>query len=110
MLTQRNMKRLLALSTIEDMGFLLLGVTRPPNSGCAAQSSEPRSTPGQGAALHLHQRPGSRWRSSRTDARGLATRYPVSAAGFLAGMLAMLGIPPLLGFAGRWRLYQTALE
>jgi formate hydrogenlyase subunit 3/multisubunit Na+/H+ antiporter MnhD subunit len=23
-------------------------------------------------------------------------------------MLAMLGVPPLLGFAGRWRLYQTA--
>ncbi len=36
------------------------------------------------------------------DARGLASRYPVSAAGFFAGMLAMLGIPPLLGFAGRW--------
>jgi multicomponent Na+:H+ antiporter subunit D len=25
-------------------------------------------------------------------------------------MLAMLGVPPLLGFAGRWRLYQTAAE
>jgi formate hydrogenlyase subunit 3/multisubunit Na+/H+ antiporter MnhD subunit len=44
------------------------------------------------------------------DTRGLASRYPVSAAGFLAGSLAMLGVPPLLGFAGRWRLYQTAIE
>jgi multicomponent Na+:H+ antiporter subunit D len=34
----------------------------------------------------------------------------VSAAGFLVGMLAMLGVPPLLGFAGRWRLYQTAAQ
>jgi multicomponent Na+:H+ antiporter subunit D len=40
----------------------------------------------------------------------MASRYPVSASGFLAGMLAMLGVPPLLGFAGRWRLYQTAAE
>ena len=25
-------------------------------------------------------------------------------------MLAMLGVPPTLGFVGRWRLYQSALE
>ena len=25
-------------------------------------------------------------------------------------MLAMLGIPPTLGFIGRWRLYETALQ
>ena len=41
---------------------------------------------------------------------GLAVRYPVAAFGFLFGMLAMLGIPPTLGFIGRWRLYETALQ
>jgi multicomponent Na+:H+ antiporter subunit D len=41
---------------------------------------------------------------------GLAIRYPVAAFGFLFGMLAMLGIPPTLGFIGRWRLYDTALQ
>ena len=41
---------------------------------------------------------------------GLITRYPVSAFGFLFGMLAMLGIPPTLGFIGRWRLYETAVQ
>ena len=41
---------------------------------------------------------------------GLLTRYPVAAFGFLFGMLAMLGIPPTLGFIGRWRLYETALQ
>jgi formate hydrogenlyase subunit 3/multisubunit Na+/H+ antiporter MnhD subunit len=25
-------------------------------------------------------------------------------------MLAMLGIPPLMGYLGRWRLYETALQ
>jgi multicomponent Na+:H+ antiporter subunit D len=39
---------------------------------------------------------------------GLAARYPLCAAGFLAGMLAVLGVPPTLGFAGRWRLYLAA--
>ncbi len=41
---------------------------------------------------------------------GLAARYPVSAAAFLAGMLAVLGVPPTLGFAGRWRLFLAAGE
>ena len=40
----------------------------------------------------------------------LASRYPVSAFGFLFGMLAMLGVPPLLGFLGRWRLYDAAMQ
>jgi NADH:ubiquinone oxidoreductase subunit 2 (subunit N) len=34
----------------------------------------------------------------------------VSAAGFLIGMLAVLGIPPTIGFAGRWRIYETAAQ
>jgi multicomponent Na+:H+ antiporter subunit D len=41
---------------------------------------------------------------------GLATRYPVATFGFLFGMLAMLGVPPTLGYIGRWRLYETAVQ
>ena len=44
------------------------------------------------------------------DSTGLAKRYPVAAFGFLFGMLAMLGIPPSMGYLGRWRLYETALQ
>ncbi|HET6439001.1 MAG TPA: hypothetical protein VFG59_13115, partial [Anaeromyxobacter sp.] len=28
--------------------------------------------------------------------------------GFLVGMLAVLGVPPTLGFSGRWRLFEAA--
>ena len=44
------------------------------------------------------------------ESRGLASRYPLSATAFVFGMLAMLGVPPTLGFAGRWRLYETAAQ
>jgi multicomponent Na+:H+ antiporter subunit D len=44
------------------------------------------------------------------EPKGLAARYPVAAFGFLFGMLAMLGIPPTMGFLGRWRLYETAVQ
>ena len=111
MLTQRSLKRLLVLSTVEDVGFLLLGLashdalwdatahclppppTRSPRR-CSSSASAVLKPPAH----------------SKNESTGLATRYPVSAFGFLFGMLAMLGVPPLLGFIGRWRLYETALQ
>jgi multicomponent Na+:H+ antiporter subunit D len=44
------------------------------------------------------------------EPKGLVTRYPVATFGFLFGMLAMLGIPPTMGYIGRWRLYETAVQ
>ena len=109
MIAEANIKRLLALSTIEDLGFLTLGVVCASQLGmrgallgavCHALAKTllfiAVSTPESDGALD-------------GPVRGLATRYPFSAAGFLAGALAMLGVPPMLGFAGRWRLYQSAL-
>jgi multicomponent Na+:H+ antiporter subunit A len=110
MLTQRNMKRLLALSTIEDMGFLLLGVVSATELGARGAIFAATVHALAKALLFISLSAPEADGALTSDARGLATRYPVSAAGFLAGMLAMLGIPPLLGFAGRWRLYQTAAE
>jgi multicomponent Na+:H+ antiporter subunit A len=108
MLTQRNLKRLLALSTIEDMGFLLLGITSATELGmCGALLAATVHALAK-ALLFISLSAPEADGALTDDARGLAIRYPVSAAGFLVGMLAMLGVPPLLGFAGRWRLYQTA--
>jgi multicomponent Na+:H+ antiporter subunit D len=110
MLTQRNIKRLLALSTIEDMGFLLLGVTVASELGLRGALIGATVHALAKALLFISISAPEADGKLTEDARGLASRYPVSAAGFLAGMLAMLGVPPLLGFAGRWRLYQTAAE
>jgi multicomponent Na+:H+ antiporter subunit A len=110
MLAERNIKRLLALSTIEDMGFLLLGATALNTIGVQGAIV--------GAAVHAVAKALLFVALSGPEAdgalegtpRGLAARYPVSAAAFLAGMLAMLGVPPLMGFVGRWRLFTTALS
>ena len=40
--------------------------------------------------------------------RGLAVRHPLAAVAFIAGALAMLGVPPTLGYAGHWRIWETA--
>ncbi|MDR3725698.1 MAG: proton-conducting transporter membrane subunit [Terracidiphilus sp.] len=108
MLTVRNMKRLLALSTIEDMGFLLLGIASASELGLQGALFAATVHALAKALLFICLSAPEADGALTNHARGLATRYPVSAAGFLVGMLAMLGVPPLLGFAGRWRLYQTA--
>jgi NADH:ubiquinone oxidoreductase subunit 2 (subunit N) len=110
MLTQRSLKRLLVLSTVEDVGFLLLGVVSLSALGisgalfAAATHALAKallfvclSGPEADGALDGHH-------------TGLIGRYPVSAFGFLFGMLAILGVPPTLGYMGRWRLYETALQ
>jgi multicomponent Na+:H+ antiporter subunit A len=108
MLTQRNLKRLLALSSIEDIGFLLLGVTSASDLGMRGAILGATVHALAKALLFISLSAPEADGALTEDAHGLASRYPVSAAGFLVGMLAMLGVPPLLGFAGRWRLYQTA--
>ena len=121
MITQRSLKRLLVLSTIEDVGFLLLYFAWASHPALTPESVNPllgiygvfiaASTHALAKALlfaclaapeaagELNEPPVS-----------LASRYPYSAFGFLFGMLAMLGIPPTMGFIGRWRLYSMVLE
>ena len=110
MLAQRNIKRLLVLSSIEDCGFLVLGISSISTLGqdgvLFAAASHAMGKALLFVAIASPERDGA---LDREDT-GLAVHYPISAFGFLVGMLALLGVPPLLGFAGRWKLYATALE
>jgi formate hydrogenlyase subunit 3/multisubunit Na+/H+ antiporter MnhD subunit len=112
MLTQRNLKRLLVLSTIEDIGFLMLGVVSiffnliGYHGAIIAAVTHALAKALLFVCLSAPEADGA----LSGEATGLAARYPVSAFGFLFGMLAMLGIPPTMGFTGRWRLYETALQ
>ena len=110
MITQRSLKRLLVLSTVEDVGFLLLGAasasTLGQNGAIIAASSHALAKALLFICLAAPEADGA----LAVEPVALAARYPVSAFGFLFGMLAMLGIPPTLGFIGRWRLYSAAYD
>jgi NADH:ubiquinone oxidoreductase subunit 5 (subunit L)/multisubunit Na+/H+ antiporter MnhA subunit len=110
MLSQRSLKRLLVLSTIEDAGFLLLGLSCATALGSygaiIAACTHALAKSLLFACLSAPEADGV----LEATPTALATRYPVSAFGFLFGMLAMLGVPPTLGYLGRWRLYQSAYE
>jgi multicomponent Na+:H+ antiporter subunit A len=110
MLTQRSLKRLLVLSTVEDIGFLLLGILSLRTLGIEGAILAATAHSLAKALLFICLSAPEADGALDGEHTGLAKRYPVSAFGFLFGMLAMLGIPPMMGFLGRWRLYETALQ
>jgi formate hydrogenlyase subunit 3/multisubunit Na+/H+ antiporter MnhD subunit len=110
MLTQRSLKRLLVLSTIEDVGFLLLGVFSMNVIGLDGAIFAVATHSLAKALLFICLSGPEADGMLDGEHTGLAARYPAATFGFLFGMLAMLGIPPTMGFLGRWRLYETAVQ
>jgi multicomponent Na+:H+ antiporter subunit A len=109
MLTQRSLKRLLVLSTVEDVGFLFLGLASVSVLGTTGAMIAAVTHALAKALLFICLSAPEADGALDDEHTGLISRYPVSAFGFLFGMLAMLGIPPTLGFIGRWKLYESAV-
>ena len=110
MLTQRSLKRLLVLSTVEDVGFLMFGLAAASALGTSGALAAAVTHSLAKALLFTCLAGPEAGGVLDSEPRALAVRYPVSAFGFLFGMLAMLGIPPTIGFLGRWRLYESAVQ
>ena len=108
-LAQRDVKRLLAFSSVTDAGFIVLAVTLAGRFGLAGAILA-AAAHALGKTLLFSCVAGAERDAPVTLAsRGLAVRHPLAAAGFVAGTLTVLGVPPLVGFAGHWRIYETAL-
>jgi multicomponent Na+:H+ antiporter subunit A len=110
MLTQRSLKRLLVLSTVEDVGFLFFGIFTLNGFGLDGAMIAACTHALAKALLFICLSGPEADGVLDGEHTGLATRYPVATFGFLFGMLAMLGIPPTMGYIGRWRLYETAVQ
>ncbi|BCY18178.1 MAG: hypothetical protein GYA12_12115 [Chloroflexi bacterium] len=111
-LSQNNIRRMLAFSTIDDVGYLLLGLAAGTSGGVLGTLI--------GALSHslckflLFGAVGVAEKDLKhpltLDDRGQSSRHPVAGAAFIAGAFGMIGIPPLMGFLGRWRLYFAGIE
>jgi multicomponent Na+:H+ antiporter subunit D len=111
-LSQKNIKRMLAFSTIDDMGYLVLGIlvgTQFGLSGAilAALSHAFFKVLLFGAVGMVEFRIGH---DLTLEDNGIAAQSPKSAAVFILSALGMIGVPPFFGFVGRWRLYMSGLE
>ncbi len=112
-LAQHNLKRMLAFSTMDDLGYLLLGVLIGPGLGMTGALI--------GALCHALEKmilfgavgvvEKQRGNPLTLDnSHGLLAGYPICGAAFITAALGMIGVPPLLGFAGRWRVYLAGTQ
>ncbi len=112
-LTQSNVKRMLAYSSIAHAGYVLIGVLAASEDGQWAvlfyMLAYSFITLGTFATVILLER---REYAGETyaDYAGLARRSPFLAAMMLIFMLALTGIPPTGGFFGKVYLFAAAVE
>lgn len=109
---QGNLKRLLAYSSVAQVGYILLGVTFLSHTGLTA------------AIIHLFNHAVTKGAlfmalgciiysvgSARlVDLRGIGKQMPWTMAAFVIGGLSLIGVPLTVGFISKWYLIQAALE
>ena len=112
MLRQSDIKRLLAYSTVSNVGFIIFGVGLGTFAGMS------------GALFHLVNHAlfkgllflaaGAVIMQVKTrdmnSMGGLAKKMPWTMLAFAVGALAASGVPPFNGFASKWVLYNASFE
>ncbi len=109
---QDNLKRLLAYSSVAQIGYMLLGIALASTAGLSAALLHLFNHALMKGALFLSlgcvaYRIGS---VMREDLAGLGRRMPWTAAAFVVGALSLIGVPLTAGFASKWLLVQAALD
>ena len=111
-LSQDNLKRRLAFSTIGQLGYVVLGATLATDIGIG------------GSVLHIAMHAcgkitlffcaGAIFVASGkkyvSQLRGLGRKMPITMGAFMIGSLSVIGLPPLGGFVSKWYLALGALD
>jgi len=112
-LTQTNLKRMLAYSSIAHAGYILMGVVAATPRGISAMliylAVYAFMQLGAFGVLVLMRRTGSTGEEI-DDLNGLFSRQPVAAVAMLVFLLSLGGIPPTAGFMGKLWLFGAAVE
>lgn len=111
-LTQKNIKRLLAYSSIAQAGYILMGLAAFSGEGAAATlfylgMYTLTNLAAFGAIVMVARISGS---EAIADFSGLSRRAPGLALVLLVAFLSLGGIPPLAGFFGKFYLFTAALN
>ncbi|MCB1495668.1 MAG: NADH-quinone oxidoreductase subunit NuoN [Bauldia sp.] len=110
---QRNIKRLMAYSSIGHMGYALVGLAAGSEAGVQGVilyvSIYLAMTVGAFACiLSMRRREGMTYEIN--DLAGLAKTHPVMAFMFAAILFSLAGIPPLAGFFAKFYVFLAAIE
>ncbi|MCB1717163.1 MAG: monovalent cation/H+ antiporter subunit D family protein [Candidatus Competibacteraceae bacterium] len=109
---QNNIKRLLAYSSVAQIGYMILGIAFASVTGVTAGILHLFNHALMKSALFLAlgcvvYRIGS---CNLNDMAGLGKRMPWTMAAFVAGGLSLIGVPLTVGFISKWYLILGALE
>ena len=111
---QANIKRLLAYSSINNVGFMLIGLAAATPQGTSAMLVYlaiyvAMSLGGFVAVLMLKREDGEPVEAI-ADISGLSTTRPALALALAMIMFSLAGIPPLFGFWGKFVVFQAAVQ
>jgi NADH-quinone oxidoreductase subunit N len=112
--TQTDVKRMLAYSSIAHVGFILTGVIADNPSGLASTMfylfAYSFSTVGAFAVVGLIRNSHGEEDATTTHWAGLGQRYPVVGLLFSMFLLAFAGIPLTSGFVSKFAVFQAAAK
>lgn len=122
-LRQKQVKRLLAYSSLSHIGYMLLGFGMAIYSGQAGGAQggffhlfthglmKGLAFLAAGALLYgLHLANGHHAPLTSTDLRGASTRYPLVSLTFSLALLGLGGLPPLAGFMSKWQIFVAGFQ
>ncbi|MBX3117962.1 MAG: NADH-quinone oxidoreductase subunit N [Fimbriimonadaceae bacterium] len=115
-LVQRDVKRILAYSSIAHAGYLLVAILAhakaPDKVGFTTTVyyllAYSFMTIGAFAVVSITARKGQEG-TRLTDLNGLYRKSPLLGAAMLIFMASLIGIPPAAGFFGKWQIFQDAV-
>jgi len=109
---QTNIKRMLAYSSVAQIGYIVLGLSFVSTTGVAAGIVHLFNHALMKGALFMVMGNimlcvGS---TRLEDMAGIAKRMPLTMAAFVGGGLSLIGVPSTVGFVSKWYLVQAALD
>lgn len=109
---QTDFKRLLAYSSIAQIGYMTLGLSLATEAGVSAGLIHVFNHALMKGALFLVAACVT-WRMGGTKIeamKGLGQRMPITMAAMIVAGLALVGVPGTVGFVSKWALVSAALE
>ena len=109
---KQNLKKLLAYSSLAQIGYMLLGLSLMSEKGLAASLVHMVNHGFTKAALFMSL--GAFILNTKNvymnSLQGLGRSMPLTSAAFVIGGLSLIGVPGTAGFISKWLLLEAALE
>jgi NADH-quinone oxidoreductase subunit N len=109
---QKDIKRLLAYSSIAQAGYMMVGVTMMNESGASGTLFYVFAYLIMNFTVFLvaDQLIKEKGSTSITVLKGLSQRSPLLAMALLLALLSLGGVPPFVGFTGKWFIFSAAIN